>query len=185
MTEVWVAIKDYPSYEVSNFGNVRSLDRWVKRGNNGYFRKGKLFTNTVNRVGYPVASISNEKHQVKIKTIHRLVAEAFIPKIEGKPIVNHIDGNKTNNHVSNLEWCTYSENISHGYRVTRKPILTENHKKTGQKHIYITSKLVLDLSTGIFYGSITEAAYAKSIKRVTLEQYLNGSRRNKTSLVYA
>lgn len=185
MTEVWVAIKDYPSYEVSNFGNVRSLDRWIKRGNNGYFKKGKLFTNTVNGVGYPVASISNEKHQVKTKTIHSLVAEAFIPKVEGKKIINHIDGDKTNNHVSNLEWCTYSENIAHSYKVTRKPILRENNKKTGQKHTYINSRLVFDLSTGIFYGSASEAAYAKSIRPSTLMNCLSGKRTNKTNLVYA
>ena len=61
--------------------------------------------------------------QGKTYTIHRIVAKAYIPNPNSKPCVNHIDGNKTNNCVSNLEWCSYSENLIHAYRneLNRKP----------------------------------------------------------------
>lgn len=51
----------------------------------------------------------------KTRTVHRVIAEAFIPKEDGKQFVNHLDGNKKNNHANNLEWCTRSENIKHAY----------------------------------------------------------------------
>lgn len=187
MTEIWVTIKGYPSYEVSNFGNVRSLDRVIirKRGK-PYIRKGVMLSKIKNaELGYYVVSISDEFHNPKLKTIHRIVAENFIPLVEGKNIINHIDGNRLNNNVSNLEWCTYSENIIHSYKFLRKPIPKSQNKKTGQTHVYINSKIIIDLSVGVFYESISEAARAKSIKRSTLEGYLNGTRKNKTTLVYA
>lgn len=92
MTEIWKDIKDYEElYQVSNFGRVKSLytNRILKGSKN-------------NRGGYLKVSLC--KNNIKsTKTIHRLVAQAFIPNPENKPQVNHIDENKTNNMVSNIE----------------------------------------------------------------------------------
>lgn len=105
--EHWLAItneeyKDY--YEISNLGNVKLLRR------NNKITKGYL-----NKDGYKYIT-GNNKNKRSTLFIHRLVAEAFIPNPENKPCINHIDGNKTNNNVENLEWCTYSENMKHAVK---------------------------------------------------------------------
>ena len=87
-------------YEVSNLGNVRSLRNNIilkpETGHKGHKRVGLHKQGTVKRF-----------------LVHRLVAIAFIPKVEGKDIINHIDNDPTNNHYTNLEWSTYSENLQH------------------------------------------------------------------------
>lgn len=74
-----------------------------------YYSKERILKTFISK-GYR-AIIIKKKHY----TLHRLIAEAFIPKIEGENIINHIDGNKLNNSIDNLEWCTYSENNKHAY----------------------------------------------------------------------
>jgi hypothetical protein len=105
MAERWEAIPEYDGkYEVSNMGNVRSL-----KG------KTKLLQQKTLNTGYLYVSLTY-KGKSKNKTIHRLVANAFLDKVEGKTFVNHIDGNKKNNNIENLEWVTRSENMKHAYR---------------------------------------------------------------------
>lgn len=73
--------------------------------------------------GYYIVTLCKGKER-KTKKIHRLVAEAFIPNVENKLQVNHIDGNKLNNNVKNLEWCTDSENMIHAYKTgLMKPVI--------------------------------------------------------------
>ena len=110
MEEIWKDIKGYECiYQVSNLGNVKSLDRL---STNGRRLKGKLLAKT-NSKGYIKVTLTN-KNKSDNRDIHRLVAQAFIPNPENKPQVNHIDEDKTNNTVDNLEWCTAKENINHG-----------------------------------------------------------------------
>lgn len=114
--ESWKPIKGYEGYyEISNFGNVRSLDRKVK-GKNGKFQslKGKNLKTPPGKPGYPTVSLQINNIP-KTFAVHRLVAKHFIPKVQGKDVVNHIDGNKTNNHHKNLEWVTHSENHMHAF----------------------------------------------------------------------
>lgn len=107
MEEIWKDIKEYEGiYQVSNLGRVKSLK---------HSKEGKLLKGRVTGKGYlSVALFRNSVR--KSNSIHRLVAEAFIPNPENKPEVNHIDENKLNNDVSNLEWVTSKENSNHGTR---------------------------------------------------------------------
>lgn len=110
--EVWKDIKCYEGlYQVSNKGNIRRIkfvNRMVTKEKITYLKLNK------NTGGYlSVVLYKNGTH--KRYLVHRLVAQAFIENIENKIEVNHIDGNKLNNHVSNLEWVTRSENMKHSY----------------------------------------------------------------------
>lgn len=100
------------NYQISTYGGVRR-----KKKNGRYYY---LQTTSLDRYGYPKVSISIDG-KTKIINIHRLVAEVFIPNPDpkGKPMVNHLDGNKENNRVNNLEWCDGKRNMRHAYNTSR------------------------------------------------------------------
>lgn len=120
MTEEWADIDGYEGiYQVSSLGNVRSLDRVISSGAR---RKGQLIKLQKgpkakrkagkDRDAYLQVTLAKNWKQ-KTFLIHRLVAAAFLPAVEGKDVVNHINGDKTDNRLENLEWCTYKENMEH------------------------------------------------------------------------
>lgn len=106
-SEEWRTIKDFPNYLVSNLGNVYSIKR---NGTKGGIRKTNLSHNK-----YVQVSLKNKNGLVNVR-VSRLVAQAFIPNPENKSQVNHIDENKNNNCVENLEWTTPKENTNYGTR---------------------------------------------------------------------
>jgi hypothetical protein len=112
--EIYKDIQGYEGYyQVSNLGNVRSLDRKVNHPKGGLsLRKGFLLKPEMTFFCYFRVPLSKNKTKKRV-SIHRLVAETFIPNINNKSEVNHIDGNKTNNKIENLEWVTSRENIHH------------------------------------------------------------------------
>jgi hypothetical protein len=114
--ETWKTIKDFDNYEVSNYGNVRRKECVVIHCNGikaNYNQKSIKQENV--RYGYKRVTLSQNNKQKRYQ-VHRLVALHFISNDLNKPCVNHIDGNPSNNYVSNLEWCTYSENEIHSYK---------------------------------------------------------------------
>ena len=128
MSETWIPVRGYEGlYEVSNLGQVRSLDHMVTQistAGKPFERlvRGRLRKPVLAKEGYLSLILSNGSSR-KLVRVHRLVAEAFLPKGSGNLEVNHIDGDKTNNAVENLEWVSRSENIRHRYDVLkeRKP----------------------------------------------------------------
>ena len=98
LTESWKTLPDFPKYQVSDQGRIKNIE------------SGRIFTGTQDAFGYVHVRLINPKGTYTLKKVHRLVAEAFLPNPENKPIIDHIDGDKTNNALSNLRWFTYSEN---------------------------------------------------------------------------
>lgn len=113
MKEEWKDIVGFEGiYQVSNFGEVKSLDRFVQVGKGIRFRQGMVLKQKTTKGGYLCVHLRNQDKECH-PTVHRLVAEHFIGNPDIKPTVNHIDGNKKNNKVQNLEWATSQEQIQH------------------------------------------------------------------------
>lgn len=119
--EIWKDIKGFEGYyQVSNMGNVRSLDRTVRHKNHSSrFIKGKILKPGTETCGYSFVCLTKNTKRVYAR-VHRLVADAFIENKQKKHEVNHIDGNKQNNQVSNLEYATHSENMQHAVKTGLK-----------------------------------------------------------------
>lgn len=105
--ETWGSISNFENYQVSNFGRVK---RKYKNGNI------KILKNGIDKDGYYIVSLcfNNKK---TTKRVNILVAQAFIPNPNNYPVVNHINGIKTDNRVENLEWCSYKHNMKEAYRI--------------------------------------------------------------------
>jgi len=114
-TEIWKPVVGYEgTYEVSNQGRVKSLARYKKGKVGPCWHEEKMMKTPLHHSGYVHCALRRNGKSTSF-TIHRLVALAHIPNPDNKPQVNHKDSNRANNHVSNLEWCTMSENMLHGY----------------------------------------------------------------------
>lgn len=145
MTEIWLPIENYENlYEVSNLGRVRRLESFVS-GKAGSKRKvsGKILKPGTRRDGYLSVTLC-KNGVVRNFLLHRLVASAFIPNPDKKFQVNHLDENKQNNSVENLEWCSAKENSNYGTRT----------KRASEK----LSKPVLCVELNRIFPSLSEAA---------------------------
>jgi len=184
--EKWLPITNFENkYEVSDFGRIR---------NSNTLQVLKLY----NQNGYNYTYLSISKTKGLRPTVHRLVAIHFIYNPDNKPCVNHIDCNRSNNHISNLEWVTHKENTDYGIRygnikqfqkglsnVANREYVRKKISEglSGSKHY--KAKVIVDTATGAVYGCIQEAANANNISREKLKHYLKGSCKNKTTLQYA
>lgn len=162
-------IKKYPNYYVTKEGLVFSS------------KSNKFLKQSFDQQGYARVGIYIGNYKSKTIKVHRLIAETFIDNPLNKKDVNHKDGNKSNNCVENLEWCTRSENMKHAYENGLKTI-TEKQIK-GVKNRF--SKKVLDTETGIIYNSLKEASIDLGINYSTLKNYFRSNRTNKTTLVWS
>ena len=116
MQEIWKDIKGYEClYQVSNFGRVKSIERYVNtHGGSKRIVPEKIMKQVIDNTGYYTVSLWKNNTHIR-PHVHRLVIETFIPNLYKKSQVNHKDGNKLNNNVDNLEWCTPQENGIHAY----------------------------------------------------------------------
>ena len=180
--EIWKPVVGWEGfYEVSSIGRVKSVDRFVKRGDKKMHVKELVLKNTLDSKGYyMVALCDKERGSMQKARVHRLVAEAFIKNPYDKPHIDHINTIKTDNRVQNLRWVTYKENANnpitlervrrngHGREVTRK------NMETRKKHNKYNAPMEVFQYTvdGVFvssFESISEAeriTHIKNIKKV-------------------
>lgn len=124
MIEIWKDVVGYEGfYKVSNMGNVKRLECFRKNSNSGYIQKEKILKNTKrnNKTDYLCVSLCSFGN-VKLESVHRIVAKAFLENPLNKKQVNHKNGIKSDNNVENLEWCTSQENNIHAIRVLKRKI---------------------------------------------------------------
>lgn len=126
--ENWKNIDGFDGYQVSSRGRIR--------GNSG-----RVINMRINRTGYVDCSMRIPSNSEKTRlSVHRLVAETFIPNPKGLPQVNHKNGIKTDNRISNLEWCTGKENMKHYYEIADEVFKGENNLSS-----VLTDKKVLEI----------------------------------------
>ena len=155
MEEIWKDVKNYEGlYQVSNLGNIRSIR----------FNRIKIMRQNINSRGYCSLEfcVNNER---KTLMVHNIVANTFIPNPLNKPVVNHINGIKTDNKIENLEWNTYSENVKHAYRTGLAPRHSTYQNQPNQKKIK-------DIIENKEYFSIREAARQTGHKRSSIQRSL-------------
>lgn len=136
MQEIWKDLKEYENlYQISNLGRVKSLQRrksnYNQKGFTGTFKliQEKILKPKVDRKGYLYVQLY-KNGKSKMFKVHRLVAQTFIPNLRNKPQVNHKDGNKQNNFIDNLEWCTNTENQKHAWKIgLQKSRFSKNNSK--------------------------------------------------------
>lgn len=186
MTEIWKDIKGYEDcYQISSFGRIKSKRRYVKHNYGGLkiLKEKFLSSNNIDSGGYCIAVLCKNGGRKTFK-IHRLVCLHFLKNNKNKPHVNHKDGNKSNNYISNLEWCTRSENVRHAIKTGLLKI-----KKGKEHHNYggnpKTSIKVLNKSTGKIYNTIREASEDTIYTKRHLAAMLRGDLKNKTNFIYA
>ena len=131
MSEIWKPVKGYEGlYEISNHGRIKSLARTVTDKNGLRTRnfKERILTNICANTGYHHVSLHKNCKRIERRQVHRMVAEHFIDNPENLPMVDHIDGDKINNHISNLRWASWNTNNNNTpYIRYLQKLLKDNH----------------------------------------------------------
>lgn len=159
--EEWKDIDGYEElYQVSNYGRVKSFDRWViGKSNSKRFIKGKILK-TVGNNGYQhVLLCKNGKW--KWFYVHRLVAQAFIPNPYNLPEINHRDECKTNNFYVNLEWCDRVYNLTYGSRIEQISKKVQQYSLNGELIAEYPSTHEVERQLGYNQGSISQCCNGK------------------------
>lgn len=171
-------IKNYPNYFVTEEGLVFSS------------KTNKYLKFSYDKQGYQRVGLYVGNYKTKTIKVHRLVAETFIDNIENKKDVNHIDGVKSNNKISNLEWCTRSENIKHAFKIGLSTI------SDAQKNRFVAmakaqigannpaARKIINIETGEIFNTIQEVLPLVNLKRTTFQAMLNNQNPNKTNFKY-
>ena len=160
MGEEWKPIEGAEDgYMVSNMGRVKGVRKPIIRQHD-------------NGLGYLQCKIKMKEGRARFLKVHRMVATAFIPNPHGKPEINHIDGNKANNAVSNLEWVTHSENVRKGWENGQ----FEKAREASRANMIGNSlkRMKIQRSDGVTFESQTAAAAALGVNQSCISDVING-----------
>ena len=150
--EIWKDVVGYDGlYQVSNLGNIRNT------------KKNKLKKIFINEKGYCQTTL-NKNGKLKQVRLHQLVAKAFIPNPNNYIEINHIDGNKLNNELSNLEWCSRKHNVIHAYKTG----LISKHQieKTTIKMKEKNKKPIVQIANGIVINEFESIQKASEMLKI-------------------
>ena len=153
--ETFVKIEGFEKYEVSNLGKIRNI------------KSGRILKPQLDSAGYLMHALYGHGKQKNL-LLHRIIATAFIDNPEGKPCVNHIDENKLNNDLSNLEWCTAKENAIHGTRI----------KRIAEKRSIEVVQLDLNDNVLNVFESMVQAERETGVSRRSISRCCNGKRKS-------
>lgn len=162
--EGWYPVHGYEGfYEINQQGKVKSLQK---------HKYNYILEQRIDRAGYYTVRLTKPDLLSSTQYVHRLLGFAFIENPMNKCCINHIDGNKLNNNLENLEWVTTAENMKHAYKLGLVVSLPGRCKK------------IIDKCSGKIFESIKNAADFNLIPYSTCKNYLNGNRKNPTCLAY-
>lgn len=172
--ERWIDIEDYEGYyAVSNYGRIKSLQRMVPHGNDYQVINERILKLKIIKTGY-VHIAMNKNGIRKTKAVHRLVARAFLSDWDKNLQVNHIDGDKTNNNVRNLEMCNSSENMKHAYRLgLEKSMAGEKNVCAKLSNTQANEIRALRMTSAI---TVNDLAIKYNVSTTTIRRILNKKR---------
>lgn len=174
--EFWKDIKGYEGlYQVSDTGRIKSLQRHRKNHTKTQIVKEKIKNTRKDPQGYLLLDLYKDNKPKTIR-VHRLVAETFIPNPENKETVNHMDGDKENNDVENLEWASFKEQNNHIYEKKLKS--DESIDKAIKAMNKASSKKTMCLNDGIIYNSASEAGRAVGVSASLIMRVCRGERKS-------
>lgn len=175
--EIWQQIKGFEGfYSVSNKGNVKHDKTTKGIGTGNYAREEHFIKHRINNKGYAIVDLykGNKRSQL---LVHRLVANAFLPNPNNLPQVNHINGNKNDNRVQNLEWCTQEQNMLHAFKIglakpsdKQKRAIAETNKAKRKAVVFKQGSNVQ------VFESISKASKETGLSISTISRYCRGIR---------
>lgn len=166
MVEIWKDVVGYEGfYQVSNFGNIKRIGSF--KGVNKLYLDNYYLKHKDNGKGYFRVKLS-VNGKIKMIMVHRIIAEAFVTRIKNKNVINHKDGNKKNNALLNLEWCTQSENCIHASKIgllsNKKG---ENHPKSKLTNEDILTIRSLDVNNFFLLAEKYNVSYSTIMRIIS------------------